>query len=600
MAHTATLASQTFADRRAWRRAMEVARESLTAAAHRMPPPPAVVPRPVYDSWRRSRLQGLSPHRAATSPAGQFNPDSRLCDIADGVVRARAAVLDDMACALLLTDQHGVVLRRWGSHRSFVDNLDDAGVTPGFSVAEEFLGTSSAITLLAQAPVIVRGPEHFLDQLSEISCAGAPIRNPITRRTVGTLDFACRLADTTPLMLSWVSDLAAEIGRALADEASRAEHLLLQTYLAHRKDCRQPLITLGPNTIITNTAAARLVSAADQAALWERARSAHAQLPHADDMLTLANGAIVVVETTPVTDAGEMIGALLKLKLSTHEHISSLRDGAPAALGELVGRSDAWRRLAAEASRLPTIRRRAVIIGESGSGRLAVACALAEGHPHILDALDPGTDLATWPERIATSTTASLILRNIDALDETTSTAVAAAVRQSPASCILATARPPELGVPAARDDIQDALCHLLTVPPLRTRLDDLALLLDALTAKLTGGARTVHWMSDLVQTLARVDWPGNVAELESLTQRLLARSTTDYVGAADLPSDVLARAARRKLSGLEQAEAQMIMRALNEADGNKQQAAHTLGIARSTLYRKVRALGLDLRVNAY
>ncbi|WEV36056.1 helix-turn-helix domain-containing protein [Mycolicibacterium fortuitum] len=41
-------------------------------------------------------------------------------------------------------------------------------------------------------------------------------------------------------------------------------------------------------------------------------------------------------------------------------------------------------------------------------------------------------------------------------------------------------------------------------------------------------------------------------------------------------------------------------MRALHEAGGNKQQAADTLGIARSTLYRKVRALGLDLRVNAY
>lgn len=87
---------------------------------------------------------------------------------------------------------------------------------------------------------------------------------------------------------------------------------------------------------------------------------------------------------------------------------------------------------------------------------------------------------------------------------------------------------------------------------------------------------------------------------MRGATRHLLARATTGYVGAADLPSDVLARAARRKLSGLEQAEAQMIMRALHEAGGNKQQAADTLGIARSTLYRKVRALGLDLRVNAY
>ncbi|NDV06744.1 hypothetical protein GXW84_19855 [Rhodococcus sp. IEGM 248] len=35
-------------------------------------------------------------------------------------------------------------------------------------------------------------------------------------------------------------------------------------------------------------------------------------------------------------------------------------------------------------------------------------------------------------------------------------------------------------------------------------------------------------------------------------------------------------------------------MRALDEADGNKSLAADRLGVARSTLYRKIRALGLE------
>jgi transcriptional regulator of acetoin/glycerol metabolism len=46
---------------------------------------------------------------------------------------------------------------------------------------------------------------------------------------------------------------------------------------------------------------------------------------------------------------------------------------------------------------------------------------------------------------------------------------------------------------------------------------------------------------------------------------------------------------------GLERLEAVAILQAVQEADGNKHQAAAALGIARSTLYRKMRSLGVDM-----
>jgi hypothetical protein len=55
-----------------------------------------------------------------------------------------------------------------------------------------------------------------------------------------------------------------------------------------------------------------------------------------------------------------------------------------------------------------------------------------------------------------------------------------------------------------------------------------------------------------------------------------------------------------RPLARLEQAEARAIMTAVREAGGNKHRAAESLGIARSTLYRKVRALGIDLSTSMY
>ena len=139
-----------------------------------------------------------------------------------------------------------------------------------------------------------------------------------------------------------------------------------------------------------------------------------------------------------------------------------------------------------------------------------------------------------------------------------------------------------------------------IVVPPLRERLEDLPLLLAAFTTQALPDGASVQWMPDAVQALCRVDWYGNLTSLEALVRRLVTRCTTGYLGAADLPPDLIARASRRRLARLEQAEAQTILVALREAGGNKHKAAESLGIARSTLYRKVRALGLDLTTTAF
>jgi DNA-binding NtrC family response regulator len=52
-----------------------------------------------------------------------------------------------------------------------------------------------------------------------------------------------------------------------------------------------------------------------------------------------------------------------------------------------------------------------------------------------------------------------------------------------------------------------------------------------------------------------------------------------------------------RRLSELERAEVKTILQAMQKADGNKHKAAEALGIARSTLYRKIRSLSIDLDV---
>ena len=64
-------------------------------------------------------------------------------------------------------------------------------------------------------------------------------------------------------------------------------------------------------------------------------------------------------------------------------------------------------------------------------------------------------------------------------------------------------------------------------------------------------------------------------------------------VTAADLPAEYRGSTRAARLRGMEQAERQAILAALAAADGNKSRAATALGISRTTLYARIRALGI-------
>lgn len=251
-----------------------------------------------------------------------------------------------------------------------------------------------------------------------------------------------------------------------------------------------------------------------------------------------------------------------------------------------------------------------LIVGERGTGKAAIAKELARGRQiGVHDATDTavtgeGPWLTALKEDLDRDEIEAIIIRRIDALSDSAATAAANLVQHyggTTAGRIFATT--------SSLDHLDQAnallaqFASVLTVPPLRERLDDLPFLLEALTRKIsadTGSERETRWMPDAVQALSRLDWHGNIASLYAVVARVLRESSTGYIGAGDLPAEVVANSSRRKLVGLEQIESTAIIAALRQAGGNKNRAAQQLGIARSTLYRKIRALGIDWSASAY
>jgi len=138
-----------------------------------------------------------------------------------------------------------------------------------------------------------------------------------------------------------------------------------------------------------------------------------------------------------------------------------------------------------------------------------------------------------------------------------------------------------------------------VTLPPLRTRRDDIPLLaVHFLTTVAAEMGRPVRQVSPAaLDLLARYDYPGNVRELRNLVARAVALCPGPVLEPVHLapelhPAPAAAAAPARLADALRDAEAQRIDEALAQAGGHRGRAAEILGISRKTLWEKLKRRG--------
>ncbi|HAM40735.1 MAG TPA: hypothetical protein DCP69_05205 [Candidatus Omnitrophica bacterium] len=158
-----------------------------------------------------------------------------------------------------------------------------------------------------------------------------------------------------------------------------------------------------------------------------------------------------------------------------------------------------------------------------------------------------------------------------------------------------------------------------MTLPPLRQRKGDLPRLIDYfLTRSAATMGKTITAVNpEARELLARYDWPGNVRELEHAIERAVILAKHPTITADDLPESVRtptdlpsaeAQNGQSPLNGdaaspdaadaalkdaLKIPERELILKTLEEVRWNRSEAARRLGVHRSTLYQKIRQLGI-------
>jgi transcriptional regulator with GAF, ATPase, and Fis domain len=154
----------------------------------------------------------------------------------------------------------------------------------------------------------------------------------------------------------------------------------------------------------------------------------------------------------------------------------------------------------------------------------------------------------------------------------------------------------------AFREDLYHRLRVLpLVVPPLRARGSaDLELLVHHFSRRASRrlGRPQLQLSEGALACLLAHDWPGNVRELEHCLEGAAVLAPGDVIRAGDLPLPPRTRSVGARDADLgrltwQQMEKRYVSAVLAEHEGNRSAAAKAMGIARATLVRKIRTLGI-------
>ena len=141
-----------------------------------------------------------------------------------------------------------------------------------------------------------------------------------------------------------------------------------------------------------------------------------------------------------------------------------------------------------------------------------------------------------------------------------------------------------------------------IKLPPLRERLEDTTLLIDAFLREYSRihNKMISHISPEARKILYKYPWPGNIRELKNCIESMVVVSTKDILDVEDIPDHILQRSnevshSPSLVAGMtvEEAERELIKNTLATVGGNREEAAKMLGIGERTLYRKLDRYGL-------
>jgi transcriptional regulator of acetoin/glycerol metabolism len=601
----------------------------------------------INQSWRRCRQSDVDYRRdQAPMPMNEdrlqrlLDKRSRLAQAGASTMALARDYMRETGTVMVLTDIDGIVLRLEGDTTvALRDAVEKTHLLPGSTWSEVTCGTNAIGTALQTGQSIqVHATEHFCAGIQRWTCSAAVIRDPIDGAVMGAID------------ISGLSDSYARQALALAvSAAARIEAHLFQLELDARYRFLDRCLWMLPesdrhHTVLFDSAGRPFKANGEMSQIMRdlgapHDQSAFPQLGSAGD-LRLSNARPPWIREEwlrSVVHQGEHLGTVLvapKPAVSRRVALQPASAAAHAFAGiihrsaNMAGAVETCRRVAATSAPV-------LVLGETGVGKeifaqgihaasprrdrpfVVVNCGCASrellsselfgyvdgaftgarrgGAAGKIEAASGGTlfldEIGELPLDLQPMLLRVLESGEISRIGETT-------VRKVDFRLIAATNRDLRAEVDAQRfrKDLFYRLAVVpVLIPPLRERPDDVSMLVAHFVAqaRLRYGLGERRFSTETVAQLAAYDWPGNVRELRNLVESLMLTSGGDDITPSDLPdvmrSTKLGCQSEPGLSLTEASERDLIARTLKSSGGNVTATASALGLAKSTVYAKLR-----------
>jgi transcriptional regulator of acetoin/glycerol metabolism len=545
------------------------------------------VPDLVVRSWRRSI--------SSSADSAQVSQRFQDVDTESVLVRGASPVLErwdhqlaDTGTSLFLCDRSGKIVSRHTGDNGVRRHLDEVNAAEGFDYSEESIGTNGLGTsIVEKRPVWIQGTQHYNDTLADLACAAVPVTAP-TGFIIGSISLGGPVKNASPLMMSLTREIGKQIDEQMRANA-RPQDLAMAMSFMRFSNSQRPTVVMDKESMLANTPGLPYVSVDSHVMLWEilNARSwereAHARISL--EMLGVDAVATRVIDGPATHFVLHFVPA--------PRMDADLPSRTPASLSSLG----------------PSLHDAVVVVeGPAGSGRATHARSIHAGYDestelHVVT-VDP-TAPVPW------NAVGELLAGNADVLVKRLEGLTADGVEQvrrlalehkaaysegKRRNLFLLTAS--KQGASAELVELVDVLGMSSSTKPLAQTPERIPGLVKRLLDLADPGGRTTFSPAAL-QAFVQWSWPRNISELSDTITEIVRRVPAAVIERRHLPQHLQQALPRRPLTLIEAAERGAIIRALEAAEGNKKEAAQLLGLGRTTLYRRLRQLGLDVGEDA-